>query len=63
VLVSQLNRKKMFNRTAKYYARVRDRVVAEQFNHVMDWNIPVLADELTNINADAALYASGVIIK
>jgi hypothetical protein len=53
----------MFNRTAKYYARVRDRVVAEWFNHVLDWNIPVLADELANINADAALYASGVIIK
>jgi len=45
-------------RTAKYPARVRERVAVEWFNPVLDRNIPILADELANINAEAAVNAT-----
>jgi len=45
-------------RTAKYPARFRERVAVEWFNPVLDRNIPILADELANINADAAVNAT-----
>ncbi len=43
-----------------YPARVRERVDVERFNPLLDRNIPILANELANINADAALNASGL---
>ena len=45
-------------RTAKYPARIRERIAVEWFNPVLDRNIPILADELANINADAAVNAT-----
>jgi len=50
-------------RTAKYPARVRERVAVEWFNPILDRNIPILADELANINADAAVNATRMRIK
>lgn len=45
-------------RTARYPARVRERIAVEWFNPVLDRNIPKLADEIANINADAAVNAT-----
>jgi hypothetical protein len=54
----QSNGKGLVIRTAKYPARVRERVAVEWFNPAPDRNIPILADELANINADAAVNAT-----
>ena len=50
-------------RTARYPARVRERSAVEWFNPVLDRNIPILADELANISADAAVNATRMRIK
>jgi hypothetical protein len=54
----QSNGKGFVVRTAKYPARIRERVAVEWFNPVMDRNIPILANELANINADATVNAT-----
>jgi hypothetical protein len=54
----QSNGKGLVIRTAKYPARVRERVAVEWFNPVLDRNVPILANELANINADAAVNAT-----
>ncbi len=59
----QSNGNGFVTRTAKYPARVRERVAVEWFNPVLDRNIPILADELANINADAAVNATRMRIK
>ena len=43
--------------------QARERVAVEWFNPVLDRNIPILADELANINADAAVNATRMRIK
>lgn len=53
----QSNGNGFVTRTAKYPARVREREAVEWFYPVLDRNIPFLADELANINADAAVNA------
>ncbi len=59
----QSNGKGFVTRTAKYPARYRERVAVEWFNPVLDRNIPILANELANINADAAVNATKMKIK
>lgn len=54
----QSDGKGFVTRTAKYPARIRERVAVEWFNPVLDRNIPILANELANINADAAVNAT-----
>ncbi len=54
----QSNGKGFVTRTAKYPPRYRERVAVEWFNPVLDRNIPILANELANINADAAVNAT-----
>jgi hypothetical protein len=44
--------------TRHYYSLPWERVAVEWFNPVLDRNIPILADELANINADAAVNAT-----
>ncbi len=54
----QSNGNGFVTRTAKYPARHRERIAVEWFNPVLDRNIPILANELANINADAAVNAT-----
>ena len=59
----QSNGNGFVTRTARYPARVRERVAVEWFNPVLDRNVPILADELANINADAAVNATRMRIR
>ena len=59
----QSNGNGFVTRTAKYPARIRERVAVEWFNPVLDKNVPALADQIAEINTEAAINATNMRIK
>ena len=59
----QSNGNGFITRTAMYPAKHQERVAVEWFNPVLEKYIPELADKITEINADAAVNATRMMIK